>query len=156
MSIRIWKKVNYISLSLIQKIDDRSRFGSKSELCIYGENTGITIPADYLETAILLDDGRYLLFVTEDVPYEESLELLLIDIKQDIQEQMTIAVPYGSGTLREMRLYENHIEFSYFSDETWRVEVSSSRFFRLPFQYGFLVTRHPFRLSYFIHIKLFR
>ncbi|WP_250845704.1 hypothetical protein, partial [Escherichia coli] len=67
-----------------------------------------------------------------------------------------IAVPYGSGTLREMRLYENHIEFSYFSDETWRVEVSSSRLFRLPFQNGFLVTRHPFRFSYFIHIKLFR
>ena len=44
----------------------------------------------------------------------------------------------------------------YFSDETWRVEVSSSRLFRLPFQNGFLVTRHPFRFSYFIHIKLFR
>lgn len=150
------EKVNYISLSLIQKMDDYYRFGSISELCIHGKNTGITIPADYLETAILLDDGRYLLFVTEDVPYEKSLELLLIDIKQDIQEQMTIAIPYGSGTLREMRLYENHVEFSYFSDEIWRVEVSSSRFFRLPFQDVFLVTRHPFRFSYFIHAKLFR
>ncbi len=150
------EKINYISLSLIQKIDNRSHFGSKSEVCIHGKNTGITIPAAYLETAILLDDGRYLLFVTEDVPYEESLELLLIDIKQDIQEQMTIAVPYGSGTLREMRLYENHIEFSYFSDETWRVKVLSSRFFRLPFQNDFLVTRHPFRFSYFIHTELFR
>lgn len=94
--------------------------------------------------------------MTEDVPFEESLELLLIDIKQDIQEHVTIALPYGTGTLREMRLYENHVEFSYFSDEIWRVEVSSSRFFRLPFQDGFLVTRHPFRFSYFIHIKLFR
>lgn len=150
------QKVNYISLSLIQEIDDYSRFGSKAELCIHGKNTGITIPAYYLETAILLDDGRYLLFVTEDVPYEESLELLLIDIKQDIQEHVTIAIPYGSGTLREMRLYANHVEFSYFSDEIWRVEVSSSRFFRFPFQDGFLVTRHPFRFSYFIHIKLFR
>ncbi|MGS2793396.1 hypothetical protein ACU6R3_17610 [Escherichia coli] len=150
------EKVNYISLSLIQKIDDHSYFGSKSELCIHGKNTGITIPADYLETAILLDDGRYLLFVTEDVPFEESLELLLIDIKKDIQEHVTIAIPYGSGTLRKMRLYANHVEFSYFSDETWRVEVSSSRFFRLPFQDVFLVTRHPFRFSYFIHIELFR
>ncbi len=53
----MWKKVNYISLSLIQKMDDNGRFSSKSELCIYGKNTGIIIPAYYLETAILLDDG---------------------------------------------------------------------------------------------------
>nr|EFZ6295736.1 hypothetical protein [Shigella boydii] len=152
----MWKKVNYISLSLIQKMDDNGRFRSKSKLCIYDKDTGIIISAYYLETAILLDDGRYLLFVTEDVHYDEYLELLLININHGIQEKITIALPYGSGTLREMRSYENYIEFSYFSDEVWRVEVSLSRFFRPPFQNGFLVTRHPFRFSYFIHIKLFR
>lgn len=133
----MWKKVNYISLSLIQKMDDNGRFRSKSKLCIYGKDTGIIISAYYLETAILLDDGRYLLFVTEDVPYDEYLELLLININHGIQEKITIALPYGSGTLREMRLYENYIEFSYFSDEVWRVEGFVITFFQTSFSEWF-------------------
>ncbi|ELX1985400.1 hypothetical protein ONI83_004840 [Escherichia coli] len=73
-----------------------------------------------------------------------------------IQERITLSTSYGSGTFRRMKLYETHVEFCYFSDETWRIEISKSRFFRLPFEHGFLVTRHPVRLSYFIHISLFR
>lgn len=123
---------------------------------IRGERTGIIVPAQTLETAILLNDGRYLLLMTDDIPYDEALEILLIKIDYGIQERITLSTSYGSGTFRRMKLCETHVEFCYFSDEIWRMEISKSRFFRLPFEHGFLVTRHPVRLSYFIHISLFR
>lgn len=150
------EKVNYISLLLTHEIDDSGFNNSESEVYIRGERTGIIVPAQTLEAAILLNDGRYLLFMTDNIPYDEALEVFLIKIGDGIQEQVTLSTSYGTGTFRGMKLHETYVEFCYFSDETWRVEVSESRFLRLPFECGFLVTRHPFRLHYFIHISLFR
>lgn len=150
------EKINYISSLLIRKIDDSGLHGSESEIYLHGEKTGIIVPAQSLETAIRLNDGRYLLFMTDDIPYDESLEILLVKLNEGIQERVTLSTSYGSGTFLNMRLHDKHIEFSYFGDEKWEVEVFSLRSFKLPFGCNFLVTRHPIRLRYFIRISLFR
>lgn len=150
------KIIDYLSLLLIHEMDNLGHHSSESEVYLHGKGTGIIVPAQYLEAAILLNDGRYLLFTVDNIPYDEALDILLIKIDEGIQEQVTLSTTYGSGAFRHMALHDNSVEFSYFSDEIWRVEVSKKKFFKLPFECGFLVTRHPMRLGYFIHISLFR
>lgn len=147
-------KVDFISLSLNHHIDDPGFDASESEVYLRGKGTGISVPAVYLEAAIQLDDNRYLLFVTDDCPFDESLEIVLIEIGKGILEQSALYVINGTGTFKNLSVYHSHLEFSYFSHEVWKLTVGQRQHFKFPRRGRLSVMRHRIKIRYFVHIEL--
>ncbi|EDH5629294.1 hypothetical protein CB172_02250 [Salmonella enterica subsp. enterica serovar Claibornei] len=148
------ENIKYISLSLIHDIGASNINSSESYVYIHNKKTEISIPVQRLEAAILLDDGRYLLFATDDTPFEEPLEIFLIELHEGVQEWISLSLIYGTGTFHNLKLYESFIDFSYFKDEVWRINVTESRQFIFPSYSRGIISRHSTRFKSFIDIKL--
>ena len=86
------EKVTTLSLSEVNEATDTAQ--ARSEVLIGGISTGIIIPGKVLEGAIKVDARRYLLFVTDDVIFEEMLTILLLDLSQGVVEALTIGGAY--------------------------------------------------------------
>lgn len=69
--------------------------------------------------------GRYVLFVTEDVPYEESLHILLIDSDLSVLDSVELSAHYTPGIFENVAIVEpDIIEFSFFDRaEKWRLKI---------------------------------
>lgn len=86
------EEVKTLSLSEVNEATDAAL--TRSEVLIDGNATGIIIPGKVLEAAIKVDARRYLLFVTDDIIFEEMLTILLLDLSQGIVEELTIGGAY--------------------------------------------------------------
>ncbi|WP_313825797.1 hypothetical protein [Leclercia sp.] len=118
-------------LSEVSEATDTTQ--ARSEVLIGGKSTGIIIPGKVLEAAIKIDPRRYLLFVTDDVMFEEMLTILLLDSFQGIVEKLTIGGAYSSGHFEDLRVSPRSASFRFIGDTTWTIKVSSSPTFKLPF-----------------------
>lgn len=125
------EEVTTLSLSEVSEATDTTQ--ARSEVLIGGNSTGIIIPGKVLEAAIKVDARRYLLFVTDDVIFEEMLTLLLLDLSQGVIEELTIGGAYTSGHFEDLRVLPRSASFRFIGDTTWTVKVSTSPTFKLPF-----------------------
>ena len=103
------------------------------EVVIDGRATGFTVPAQCIEAAIGVDESRLLLLLTDDVPFEEALLIVLIDLQQGVKEILTLGGAYTTGRFEDLTLFAQAVEFSFIGDTTWRVEIAERPFFRFPF-----------------------
>lgn len=125
------EEVTTLSLSEVSEATDTTQ--ARSEVLIGGNPTGIIIPGKVLEAAIKIDSRRYLLFVTDEVIFEEMLTLLLLDLSQGVIEELTIGGTYTSGYFENLKVSPHSASFSFIGDTTWTVKVSASTTFKLPF-----------------------
>jgi hypothetical protein len=104
-----------------------------SEVLVNGTSTGKRISGAVLEAAVQWDN-RYLLFMTDDVPYEEMLSIHLLDDQLDLLDSALIGGPYATGSFSSLELREqNTVCFHFIGDTTWSVELLSRPRFRMPF-----------------------
>jgi hypothetical protein len=104
-----------------------------SEVLIAGKSSGIVVPGAILEAAVLWDD-YFLLFMTDDVPDEEMLRVLLLDDKLYLVDSVTIGSPYSTGSFSSLQLSPpNSVSFRFIGDCTWEIELLSKPGFRIPF-----------------------
>lgn len=104
-----------------------------SELLIHGTSTGKLVSGGVLEAAIQWEN-RYLLFMTDDVPFEEMLSIHLLDAKMNVLDSALIGSPYSSGVFTSLLLSEpNTVQFRFIGDTLWRIELLSHPRFRIPF-----------------------
>ena len=77
--------------------------------------------------------GRYLLFITHDTPYEEQLDILLLDRSF---RQLDLAWLSWSGTtggFRNLNIEsDTSVVFDFFGERPWWVRVFEKPAFRLP------------------------
>lgn len=126
------EEVITLSLSEVSEATDTSQ--AHSEVLIGGNSTGITILGKVLEAAIRVDERRYLLFVTDDIIFEEMLKLLLLDLAQGIiVEELTIGGAYDSGHFEALKISPRSASFRFIGDTIWTVKVSASPTLKLPF-----------------------
>jgi len=125
------EEVTTLSLSEVNEATDTAQ--ARSEVLIDGISTRIIIPGKVLEGAIIIDERRYLLFITDDVLFEEMLTLLLLDLSQGILEKLTIGGIYTSGHFEALKVSPHSASFRFIGDTTWTVKVSASPTFKLPF-----------------------
>lgn len=125
------EEVTTLLLSEVSEETDTTQ--ARSEVLIGGKSTGIIIPGKVLEAAIKIDSRRYLLFVTDDIIFEEMLTILLLDSSQGIVEKMTIGGAYSSGHFEDLRVSPRSASFRFIGETTWTVKVSPSPTFKLPF-----------------------
>lgn len=146
------EEVTTLSLSAVNEATDITQ--PRSKVLIDGNSTGITVPGKVLEAAVKVDARRYLLFVTDDVIFEEMLTILLLDLFQGVVEELTIGGAYTSGHFGDLEVlpHSASFSFSFIGDTTWTVKVSASPTFKLPFSDPRGVSR-PVALRKYIDIS---
>ena len=73
------KLVDNFSLLAVRHPQDNRQ--GEYEILFDGNATGILVPYCVIEAAIDVDEGRFLLFLTDDVPFEEILHIALIHLQ---------------------------------------------------------------------------
>ena len=99
----------------------------KYEVLIAENGTGITVPVQILEAAVQVDDKRLLLFLTDDTPFEEMLNIALIDLDDGVKEILTLGGAYLTGSFTDLHIAPNA------GETTWRIEIPPSPFVKVPF-----------------------
>jgi hypothetical protein len=95
----------------------------RSEVIIGGRPTGSVITGVVLEAAVHCAPG-WLLFVTDDIPYEEMLTIHLLDPDGRPLDSAGIGGPYTTGTFSSMRLDPpSTVRFRFIDDADWFVEI---------------------------------
>lgn len=84
---------------------------------------GDPIPGCRLEAAIECRPG-WLLFVTDDVPFEEMLRVLLIGRDGQLIDSATVGGPYATGSFSGLRLEPpSRVHFRFIDDADWAVDI---------------------------------
>lgn len=104
--------------------------------------------------AALSCDGRILLFLSDDIPHEDSLRIHWLDEELKLLDSASLGWMYSTGTFRLLQLVQpRSVRFRFFGATDWTVTVFDSAALRVPFlseprgvhrRFGF--TRH-FRID---------
>lgn len=127
----------------------------RCEVLLRGHATGTGVAGRLLEAAIEAA-GRYLLFVTDDCPYEEQLHLHLLDAAGKVLDSASLGGPYSTGRFVGPRLLDDRrVGFSFFDDKDWEVELLDAPRLRLPvFTEPLGVWRaRPLRCHFVVHAR---
>lgn len=144
------EQITTLLLSEVSEATDTTQ--AQSEIFIENHPTGIIIPGKVLEAAIRVDVKRYLLFVTDDVIFEEMLTILLLDLSEGIVEELTIGGAYTSGHFENLTVSPHSTSFNFIGDTMWTVKVLESSMINVPFSDPRGVSR-PRRLRKYIDIS---
>ena len=108
----------------------------RSELVIGGRNCGESVEGLVLEAVYPVAVG-YMLFVTDDVPFEEGLHLHLVDHDGKLLDTIFLGAAYTTGSLSELRrIAPDLFRFSFFENQPLRLQVCEASRFRWPCQGG--------------------
>ncbi|EOV0631129.1 hypothetical protein ACOIKT_000350 [Cronobacter turicensis] len=127
----IMQQVNSVSLMKVREATDLSQ--ANSELLLNGNITGIIVHGEILEASVQINDQRYVLFLTDDVIFEESLTIALIDLCEGIKEIVSVGNEYSTGNFEALSITAERINFRFMGDYLWTVTVSDTPRLRLPF-----------------------
>lgn len=89
-----------------------------------GRNTGVILLGVSLEAQFKFKD-KYILFLTEDCPFEECLFIYLLDQTFNVLDRAEISIQFTPGILGDLKIENNHeISFTFFSnDEKWTLSI---------------------------------
>lgn len=104
----------------------------RSRVLLHGRAREAVVTGRLLEGAVRSDD-HYLLFLTDDTPYEELLHLHLLDAQGRALDGASIGGPYSSGRFEGPRvLGERRVGFGFIDEQEWEVELLPTWRLRLP------------------------
>lgn len=144
------KLTDSISLSVVKEAQRLSE--TQCEIILEEKNTDIIVSGKKLEAAVRVADTRFLLFTTDDIVYEESLNIFYIDTQSGIIESLSLGGEYVTGTFENLSVNQNSASFSFIGDTTWTVQVLPAPSLRLPFSDPRGVSR-PMGLRKYIDIS---
>ena len=94
-----------------------------SRLLRNGQDTGTIVPGIVLE-AQLAHHGEHLLFLTHDIPFEEQLEICLLDKSDRLVDRVWLAGANTTGNFRNLETDPgDSAAFDFFGTRKWRVTV---------------------------------
>lgn len=108
----------------------------RSELVVGGKRTGLVVKGAILELAVRV--GRfYLLFLTNDIEYEDVLHIHLISESFSLEDSASIGYPYSTGTFALKGLEPpDTVCFDFIGGTEWRVTVLDKPRLRIPIVQG--------------------
>ncbi len=104
-----------------------------SELVHQGTPTGVLLAGVVLEAAVAWNES-YLLFLTDDIPFEDSLHIHLLDTYFQPLDTASLSSMYATGSFSGLTMMPpDHLALRFFGDMDWRVELLSRPTARMPF-----------------------
>ena len=104
-----------------------------SELLINGSATGTVLNGAVLEAALIWND-HFVVFLTDDMPYEDALHINLLNSKFELLDSASLASMYSTGSFERLQLLPpNRASFRFFGDTDWRIELLAQPAARIPF-----------------------
>lgn len=132
---------NAMAIRAVTSGDGDERLG---ELIAVDRPTGLRLRGIVLEAAVQCDAG-FLLFLTDDVPYEDTLSIHLIAPTFALLDSARIGAAYATGSFRELRLQQpDTVEFRFVGDTRWSVRLLEVRSLRVPFMGDPVGVHRPF------------
>lgn len=115
------KKIKYFSLE--------KNLDGYSTLFFRGESCDIEVSGFNIEEQFKVD-SFYLIFITDNCPYEEYLYIYLLNDKIDILDSLDVGFPYVSGILRNIKeISDTIINFDFHNDITYQLSILSKKSF---------------------------
>jgi len=147
------------AITVGNKIEQTDTAPPSCELIIDGQPTGQRLAGVDLEAALECDAG-YLVFLTHDCPFEETLSIYLLDAAGILQDSVHIGGMYTTGVFRNLQIQPpEKVSFAFFAELTYTVKLLACPEFCLPFFAGlpgvsrrFFFKRH-FVVTYTRHDK---
>lgn len=101
-------------------------------------NRSIEVSGKILEAQYGVND-HFLLFTTEDCPFEEALHIYYLSPQLEVLDALELSAMYTGGMLGDLAVDNgNAIRFSFFEkDESWTLKVLPKP------EYAFFNHRHP-------------
>ncbi|WP_457920969.1 hypothetical protein [Streptococcus oralis] len=131
---------DYIGLALIQDMTDKCL--PQSEVMIKGENTGVMVEGKVLEGVVCVYSHCYLLFLSHDCIFEETLTLALVDLDKNILlESLWIGLAYQTDIFTGPRICDDKILFEFLAEKTWVLHVLQTARIRFPISLNALIHR---------------
>lgn len=78
----------------------------------------------------------YLVFTTDDCPFEESLNIYLLSNNFSLLDYAVLAWPYNTGIFELLELTEpNLIIFNFFGEQSWKIKIYDHKKIVMPYFY---------------------
>jgi hypothetical protein len=107
-----------------------------------GKPLGLVLQGVFLEAQFELGDGRGLLWLTEDSPYEEGLHIYLLGRDGGLEDAVEAGATFSPGLLELGERGEDHVEFAFFRNGVvYRLEVAREARFRVRLPVGWRYKR---------------
>lgn len=117
----------------LRPLTDDAEAIPQSELLVNGAPTRRVLSGVVLEAAIACA-GRYLLLLTSDTPYEEMLDIHLLDAGLRPLDYARLGALYSTGHFCDLRLLEpNRISFQFIGEYLWEIEILPQAVFNIPY-----------------------
>ncbi|WJW93795.1 hypothetical protein QVH37_17680 [Enterobacter pseudoroggenkampii] len=114
------QQVNSITLVKVSDATDVSQ--AQSDVVLNGKSTGINVPGQVLEAAVQVNEQRYILFLTDDIIFEESLTIALIDVHDGLKEIVRLGNEYSTGTFADLQVTDDSVDFRFIGDYIWTLK----------------------------------
>lgn len=113
-----------------------------------GLNRSIEVSGKILEAQYSVDD-HFLLFTTEDCPFEEALHIYYLSPQLDVLDALELSAVYTAGMLGGLAVdNDDTIRFSFFEkNECWTLKILPKP------EYVFFDRRHPVKRKMPFYIK---
>lgn len=139
-----------ISIQRVAVRDDQVSF---SDVCVRGAPCGQQVEGAVLEAAVECN-GRFLLFLTADVPFEDSLSIHLLDGSGHLLDSARVGWMYSTGSFSALALHEpNRVGFRFIGDTDWSVTLFGEARWRSPLLTEPRGVSRPLRLRYWFRIQ---
>ena len=113
----------------------------------HGRDTNQELLGAVLE-ASLQANNEWLLFLTYDIPFEESLEIYVLGPNFEVLDRATLMAPYTTGEFEDLQiLSERQVRFRFLGKGFWELELLKKPGFRLPLMSEPLGVVRPFGFS---------
>ncbi|EPX55865.1 hypothetical protein D187_008120 [Cystobacter fuscus DSM 2262] len=101
-----------------------------SRLVRDGKALGFTVEGLLLEEQLELEDGSCLVWLTQDCPFEELLSVYLVGREGQLLDSVSAGMPYAPGILSIRTVGPDWVEFGFFGDASYRLQVEPLARFR--------------------------
>jgi hypothetical protein len=124
-----------------------------SELLLDDKPTGLIVTGAVLEAALEWQGCR-IAFFTDDIPFEEALNIYLLDQDLNVIDLARMCYMYATGVFSDLDLSEpDTVRFRFFGQTIYALRLFPKKAFALPFFSDPTGVHRPFRFFRMFHLQ---
>ncbi|UTW01033.1 hypothetical protein KDW99_07885 [Marinomonas rhizomae] len=125
----------------------------KSAIVDHNRRTQFKITGTVLELCARYKDW-FLVFTTDDTPFEDMLHVYLLDNSFNVLDSLTIGAMYSTGSFSEPQLISsNKIMFRFIGDTDWSITILDQAKFGLPYFSSIKGVRKTWQCRHYLHVE---